>query len=227
MDIDPSDNWSNSCDMSTSKSPNSRTRLSPADRERQIVAEAVKFFSEVGFGGQTRELARRLGITQGLLYRYFPDKQSLLERVYAAVFEEKWKTEWVTQLQDRSLPLRDRLLNFYSEYRNLIQTSEWVRTYLLAGLAGLDINQKYRELLKTRLFPIVVAELRFEFKVNKQARRVMKEEEEHMLTLHGMIFYQGIRKWVYRYESSIDEQVILGRQIDMFLFGTRLMYGQA
>ena len=49
-----------------------RTRLSPAERERLIVAGAVRYFAEVGFGGQTRELSRRLGITQPLLYRYFP-----------------------------------------------------------------------------------------------------------------------------------------------------------
>ncbi len=188
------------------------------------MAEAIKFFSEVGFGGQTRELARRLGITQGLLYRYFPEKQALLERVYATVFEEKWNAQWAPRLQERTIPLRERLLDFYAEYRKLIQTSEWVCIYLLAGLAGLDINQRYRELLKRRLFPIIATELRIEFGVEKSSRRVSKEEEEHLLTLHGMIFYQGIRKWVYGWESATDEHVTLGRQIDMFLYGAQLMY---
>ena len=43
-------------------------------RERQIVEGAVAYFAEVGLDGQTRELARRLGITQPLLFRYFPTK---------------------------------------------------------------------------------------------------------------------------------------------------------
>jgi AcrR family transcriptional regulator len=49
-----------------------RTRLPRDTREQLIVKEAVRFFAEFGFGGRTRELARRLGVTQPLLYRYFP-----------------------------------------------------------------------------------------------------------------------------------------------------------
>ena len=51
--------------------------MPPGEREAQIVAEAVRFFAETGFEGQTRELAARLGITQPLLYRYFPTKEAL------------------------------------------------------------------------------------------------------------------------------------------------------
>ena len=62
------------------RKPPSR-RMLPGEREKLIVSEAIRYFSEVGFSGQTRELSRRLGITQPLLYRYFPSKRALLERV--------------------------------------------------------------------------------------------------------------------------------------------------
>src|SRR3982751_4723891 len=51
-----------------------RKRLSPDDRRKEFVTRATEFFSEQGFGGGTRDLARRLGVTQPLLYRYFPSK---------------------------------------------------------------------------------------------------------------------------------------------------------
>ena len=51
-------------------------RLSPDDRRREFVAKATEFFAEEGFGGGTRDLARRLGVTQPLLYRYFPSKDA-------------------------------------------------------------------------------------------------------------------------------------------------------
>ena len=63
-----------------------RRRLPRKEREKLIVDEAVKFFAEVGFEGQTRALAQRLGVTQPLLYRYFPDKEALIDRVYREVF---------------------------------------------------------------------------------------------------------------------------------------------
>ena len=55
--------------MGTEKSR--RQRLTPEQRERQIVDGAIRFFAEVGFEGQTRELAKRLGITipPSILYR--------------------------------------------------------------------------------------------------------------------------------------------------------------
>ncbi len=54
-----------------------RARLAPEARERLILDEAIRYFSDVGFGGQTRELSRRLGITQPLLYRYFPKTRAI------------------------------------------------------------------------------------------------------------------------------------------------------
>ena len=59
-----------------------RRNMRAAEREQFIVDEAVKFFAEQGFGGQTRELAKRMGITHSAIYRHFPSKEALIERVY-------------------------------------------------------------------------------------------------------------------------------------------------
>ncbi len=45
--------------------------MTPDVRERQIVDKAIEHFSTHGFSGSTRELARKIGVTQPLLYRYF------------------------------------------------------------------------------------------------------------------------------------------------------------
>src|SRR5271169_4620801 len=91
-------------------------RLKPAAREQLIAQAAVRFFAERGFEGKTRELARRLGIAQPLLYRYFPSKQALIDRVYREVFVDPWQPEWFENLADRSKPLKRRLQEFYIAY---------------------------------------------------------------------------------------------------------------
>ena len=98
--------------------PNGKSskRLTAADREQQILAEAVRFFAEVGFNGHTRELAQRLHITQPLLYRYFPTKQDLIERVFKEVFFTRVDPEWAKLISDRSRPLEERLIEFYQHY---------------------------------------------------------------------------------------------------------------
>ena len=55
----------------------SRQRLQPGDRQHMILEGAISYFAEFGFDGRTRELAQHLGISQALLFRYFPSKAAL------------------------------------------------------------------------------------------------------------------------------------------------------
>lgn len=62
----------------------SRPKLSKADRRQAIVETAAQLFAEVGFrGGTTRELARRVGVTEPVLYEHFQTKRDL----YAAIID--------------------------------------------------------------------------------------------------------------------------------------------
>src|ERR1035438_5630886 len=97
-------------------------RLSPDDRRKEFVVKATEFFSEEGFGGGTRDLAPRLGVTQPLLYRYFPSKDDLIKEVYRTVYLEPLETGWEKLLADRSRPIRDRLQEFYNNYTKGIFT---------------------------------------------------------------------------------------------------------
>ena len=61
-----------------------RIRLSSRERRRAIVAAVQSSFAEKGFDGTTtRELARAAGVSEALLYKHFPSKESL----YAAMLE--------------------------------------------------------------------------------------------------------------------------------------------
>jgi AcrR family transcriptional regulator len=84
-------------------------RLSPDDRRREFVAKATEFFSEEGFGGGTRDLARRLGVTQPLLYRYFPSKDDLIKEVYRTVYLEPFDVGWDKLLADADIPKSTRM----------------------------------------------------------------------------------------------------------------------
>src|SRR4051812_16257354 len=84
------------------KAPRQRTRLAPEQRADQILQGAIAFFAERGFGGQTRDLAEQLGISQALLYRYFPTKEMLIERIYEELFVRRLKPEWDVILSTRT-----------------------------------------------------------------------------------------------------------------------------
>mgnify|MGYP001246714094 CR=1 FL=1 len=197
-----------------------RQRLAPEEREQLIVEGAVKFFAEVGFGGQTRELAQRLGVTQPLLYRYFPTKQDLIERVYEAVFIGRWNPDWRALIEDRSRPLRERLIDFYRAYTSDVLTYEWMRIYMFSGLAGEDINRRYIGMLESELLRPICAELRAGCGAPPpDVVAITSLEQEAAWQIHAAVFYYGVRKHIYRAAVEPDVDAFITDAVDRTLEG--------
>ncbi len=197
-----------------------RTRLSREQREQQIVEEAVRYFAEVGFGGQTRELARRLGISQSLLFRYFPSKDAIVERVYEEVYLRRWKPEWEDLLQDRSLPLSDRLTDFYLDYTRTIFEYEWVRILIFSGIKGVTSYQKYLGLIRNRILKRICIELRATYGLPAPVKNnVTQRELDLAWSLHGGIFYMAIRKYIYGVEKRGNFDPAIKDTVASFLNG--------
>jgi len=199
-------------------------RLAPSLRAEQILKGAIRFFAAHGFSGQTRELANELGISKGLLYRYFPSKESLIESVYQEVFLRRWSPTWQAVLTDRKRPLIERLKAFYTDYAKLPLEYEWGRIYLYAGLAGASINRRYVRLANERIFRPVIDELRHEFGFRSIEKLEITEPElELMWSLHGSIFYIGMRKWVYHVKAPSDVDGAVKQLVEGFYANARTM----
>ncbi|WP_354683329.1 TetR/AcrR family transcriptional regulator [Cupriavidus necator] len=193
-------------------------RLLPEEREQQIVEKAIEHFTRNGFGGSTRELARQIGVTQPLLYRYFPSKEALIERVYNEVFQ--WRPDWERQIADRSTPLTERLYAFYLDYSSVILREEWIRLFIFAGLTHEGINNRYLSKLRNKVFLPVLAEVRDAFGIAAPRNAAETDAEIEMIwSLHAAIFYLGVRKWVYGLKVPTDMDAVIRQKVDMFLHG--------
>lgn len=185
-----------------------------------IVEGAIRYFAEVGFAGQTRELAQRLGVTQPLIYRYFPTKQDLIGRVYDEVFAGRWKPEWRAMLIDRSQPLRERLIAFYKAYAREALTYEWVRIYTFSGLAGGDLNRRYIDMLETEFLRPVCLELRHAGGLpDTKPESVSSREMESAWHAHAAIFYYFVRKFIYETPVEPDLDAFITDTVDRLLDG--------
>jgi AcrR family transcriptional regulator len=197
---------------------NMRKRLPRQTRERMIIDEAIKFFAEAGFEGQTRALAERLGVTQPLLYRYFPDKESLVQRVYDEVYLSRWKEEWPALLTDPSLPLRERLIRFFVDFYGTIYDYSGVRIFLFAGLKGLKINKIGLGHLMERVVNPVCNEIRkLAGLPSVEERPLSMREMEVYWNFHGLYAYRAIRKSVYGADVPGSEEEAITEAIDDFL----------
>ncbi|MBR0694826.1 TetR/AcrR family transcriptional regulator [Bradyrhizobium lablabi] len=193
-------------------------RLPPDDRRIEFVTKATELFSEEGFGGGTRALARKLGVTQPLLYRYFPSKDELIKEVYRKVYLDPLETGWEKLLSDRSRPLRARLQEFYEAYTNAIFTRKWLRIYLYSGLKGLDINRWYVGMVKDKILTRIIRECRHDAGLEAQSKP-SPAELELAWVFHGGIFYYGVRKYIYEAPVLEDKTQMIGDALDVFLAG--------
>ena len=63
-----------------------KRRMSAGGRREQILEGAMRLFAQKGFRGTTtREIARRLDISEALMFKYFPSKEAL----YRAIIQKK------------------------------------------------------------------------------------------------------------------------------------------
>src|ERR1700724_2194338 len=200
--------------------PKRRCRLDPEDREREILDGAVAFFAEVGFDGGLRDLAKRLGMTHQNLFRYFPTKEALIERVYKEVYLNRWQPEWEAVLHDATKPLEGRLIDFYGSYLRAIFRYDWVRIFVFAGLKGVDITQRYLDLIQKRVIEPLGFELRRVAGLTDEPDRALSADElEIAWSLHGELFYLAIRRWVYGMKTPDDLGPIIRAAVVRFLEG--------
>jgi AcrR family transcriptional regulator len=199
-----------------------RRRLKREDRDREIAQAAVAFFAEVGFDGDTRELARRMGVTQSLIFRYFPSKAALIERVYQEVYVGRWNSYWESIIADRSIPLQTRLLRFYKDYARVALTYDWVRIFMFSGLRGENINTRYLEFLRSRVLEPIAKELRVELGLPGFEEVPLTEEEVELIWgINARVFYLGQRLWIFNAPLTLDIDQIIDQTITSYLAGAK------
>lgn len=192
--------------------------MSPAEREEVILQRAVEHFAAVGFEGSTRELAARIGVTQSLLYKYFPSKEVLIDRVYERVYMERWDPAWEEGLGDRSVQVSQRLKRFYFLYAHAMLARDWVRILVFAGVKNAGINERLFRRLKERIFRKVVDEVRHEMRLPAPRTKAEAEMElELVWALHASIFYLGMRRWVYGTSVPANQEALVEALVEGFL----------
>lgn len=201
-----------------------RRNMRAPEREQAILNEGIRFFAEHGFEGQTRELAKRMGITHSAIYRHFPSKEALIERVYQHVYLSRWQASWAPLIEDRSRPLEARLAQFYREYVARVFDHDWVRIFVFSGLRAVDITGRYLDIVRREIIEPACVELREELGFPSPAKQALTERETEMFWgLHGRIFYIAIRRYVYQTPTPENLDDIVADAVRGFFIGIRAM----
>lgn len=191
-------------------------------REAAIVDRAILFFADHGLHGNTRDLARSIGVSQPLLYHYFPSKDALIARVVERLYDDRWKPEWRDGLRSGDVPLQDRLETFYLDYSGTILTREWTRILFFASLAGMDIYKRHQTIVRDRALRPIARELRREAGLARPDAPAAADLEL-AARLHGAIFQHAVRRWVFDMPAPRNPTAALREEIAFFLQAARAL----
>ena len=166
-------------------------------------------------------------MTQSLLYKYFPNKEALINRVFEVVYMGRWNPFWEAVIQDRGVPLQERLTRLYVEYAKAALTRDWVRIFMFSGLRGEAINRKYLASLRKRILEPIAVELRHELGLPTVAQvPLLSAEVELVWSINARVFYFGQRQWIFDVplEDKLDDMIAL--TVAHFLAGARVVVPQ-
>ncbi|MQY29105.1 hypothetical protein NRB56_46940 [Nocardia sp. RB56] len=109
------------CAIDASTEPRRARRSDALDNRARLLETAREVFAEHGVDASLRDVARRAGVGIGTLYRHFPDRQALLEALFADALHDLSETArhlladpspgaaliaWLTRLATGSLTYR-------------------------------------------------------------------------------------------------------------------------
>ncbi|SDW72973.1 TetR/AcrR family transcriptional regulator [Allgaiera indica] len=200
-------------------------RLPFNERRAQILEVAAEFFAEHGLTAQTRQLADRCGISQRLLYRFFPTKEDLLREVYRNEILGAFNATWFVSLQDRSRPVAERLERFYADYLASTLTRKWLRLFLHVSLDETNLAPDYIAAIVTPLLEVIMRETAAEKGLSlpdsPDALRQMG------WTLHGAISHYAMRLHLCQGSGCLPESRMIALNVRLFLSGFEDMLAAA
>jgi AcrR family transcriptional regulator len=201
--------------QSTSQPPERRKRLPYDVRRAQIIEKCIDYMVKHGVNVDTRSIAQACGVSQRLLYRYFPSKSALLKEVYSEVIEVPFDDYWLAALRDRSLPAEERMIRFYLSYEEEVLTNRWWRLFLSSSMEHGSMHTDFMNARIYDLLELLVAEAAQETGIDPPKDRALRYEIGW--ALHGNISHYSLRKHLYGVRTDRTPREVIGMYVRAFL----------
>ena len=119
------------------------SRSSSIERQASLIGAAASLFARKGFNGTTtKEIAKAAGVSEALVFKYFPTKQAL----YGAILAEKITINELLDAMEESSKKRDdrRVFSIIAGYRIRPDVdSTLLRLLLFSALEGHELSDMF------------------------------------------------------------------------------------
>jgi AcrR family transcriptional regulator len=118
-------------------------RPSSTERQAELIASAASLFAAKGFNGTTtKEIAKAAGVSEALVFKYFPTKRTL----YAAILAEKVTVNELLEAVEAAAKKQDdhRVFTMIASYRIRPGVdSTLLRLLLFSALEGHELSEMF------------------------------------------------------------------------------------
>ena len=193
-------------------------KSSARERQASIIAAAAALFAQKGFSGTTtREIAKTAGISEALLFKYFPTKRVL----YAAILAEKVQLSQLMASVEEAAEKRDDARVFTTIARFRIHRGAdptLLRLLLFSALEGHELSDMFFR-NRHRVFYDYLAGY-----IAKRTRERAFRKVDPLLAAQsfiGMIVYHRLLHEIFRVPAHCSPEDAVAGYVGMFLKGLR------
>src|SRR5881396_778746 len=193
-------------------------RSSGRERQASIITAAASLFAQRGFNGTTtREIAKTAGLSEALLFKYYPTKRAL----YAAIIAAKSQLSQLMASIEEAAEKRDdvQVFTLIASFRiHRGADPSLLRLLLFSALEGHELSDMFFR-NRHRVF--------YEFLAGYIARRTKEgafRKVDPLLAAQsfiGMIVYHRLLHEIFKVPPHCSPEEAVAGYVDVFLEGLR------
>jgi AcrR family transcriptional regulator len=194
-------------------------RLPAEDRRVQILDAAFEIFSEKGFhGARTRELARRAGVSEALVFSHFPTKEALIR----AILDRVGLEDLIPVLEQRlgGMPPRAALLALAERMlTNLRDQPQVYRVVFFGLLETPELAARFYQKFLSRLLALETRLFRRAF-AERSGKRAARSPDPAVVarSFHGSLMYYNMAGVIVRLEPvPTDPKALAAEIVNLYL----------
>jgi TetR/AcrR family transcriptional regulator len=176
-----------------------QSRMSSADRQRQLLEVALDAFSQRGFKGTTtKQIAVSAGVAEAVIFQHFPSKEALYSAVLELHLDTGEERKWMQDIGDCMERNDDENL-FRSFMRRILRAyrrnTMIERVILFAALEG---HEQGLARMRTKFAPVLEKFMEYIARRQREGAFIDGNPNAIMIALGGIAHQYGLLSHIFR-----------------------------
>jgi len=195
-----------------------------SEKEKKIIAAAINIFSEKGFSGSsTSEIAKKAGVAEGTIFRYFKTKKDILRCISIELIKSISNSVLIKPIEKI---IASEPTDLREIFRKIIVDRLKLAESLFPMARVIFTEALFHEDLKNAIFDHIIAKALAVYKIQHeklQKEKIIRDDlsaETALKCIIGCIFIYIAQKKLFADKfANLDTEQEMEKTIDIILYG--------